>query len=84
VISDSLLLRVEVVNGILSFWLNLVHVCELNRRYDLFRNRKINALIIQDSAHIKMVAIDRRIKVAHMDFLSHLWLSQLLSKSLSD
>jgi hypothetical protein len=82
--SDSLLLSVEVVNSILTLLLNFLHVCELNRRYDLFRNKRINALIIQDPAHIKVVATDRRIKVAYMEFLSHLWLSQLLSKSISD
>jgi|APCry1669189034_1035192.scaffolds.fasta_scaffold588278_1 hypothetical protein len=42
----SLLLTVEVVNCILSLRLNFLHGCELNRRYDLFRNRSIIALII--------------------------------------
>ena len=84
VILDSLLLIVKVVYGELILWRNLFHSRKLNRGQYLIRNRRISALIIKNPAHVKMIATVWRVKVAYVEFLNHLGLSQLLTQSVSD
>ena len=66
VMTDSLLLTVEVVYGVLTLWRNFFHGCKLNWGQDLIRNGGIIALIIHHFAHVKMVAAVWRVKVAHV------------------
>lgn len=82
--TNSLLLIVEVVNGVLILWRNSLHSGILNRGQDLFRRNWICSLIFEDPANVKMITRVWRVEVTHMQILNYLRLTQLSSKSISD